>query len=142
MNRVLLDKGCQFLNGRNNDMGFHVLQLLFQNHSGCIAVRRPLFKTVIFLHGLVVQILTVYHKQHLINIWQLGSKPRCLKRSQGLAGTCGVPDITAAFHAAIFFIIVGNLNPVKDTLRSCDLIRTHDHQHILGRKDTIFCQDI
>ena len=68
MNRVLLDKGCQFLDGCDNDMGFHVLQLLFQNRSGCIAVRRPLFKTVIFLHSLVVQILTVYHEQYFVNI--------------------------------------------------------------------------
>ena len=142
MDGILFDKGCQFLDGRDNDMGIHVLQLLFQNCGGGIAVCRPFFKAIIFLHGLVVQILTVYHEQYFVNIWQLGSKPCGLKRSQRLAGTCGVPDITAAFHATIFFIIVGNLNPVKDTLRSCDLIRAHDHQHILGRKDTIFCQDI
>ena len=68
MNRVLLDKGCQFLDGCDNDMGFHVFQLLFQNRSGGVAVCRPFFKTIIFLHGLVVQILTVYHEQYFVNI--------------------------------------------------------------------------
>ena len=75
MPRILLNKSCQLLNGSNNDMRIWIFQLAFQYGSRGIAVGRSLFKAVIFLHGLVVQILTVNHKQHLIDIWQFRSKP-------------------------------------------------------------------
>lgn len=66
--RVFLDEGGQFLDGGDDDMGVVVLQLLFQDGGGGVAVGGSLFKAVIFLHGLVVQILPVHHEQHLVNI--------------------------------------------------------------------------
>ncbi len=75
MPRILLNKSCQLLNGSNNDMRARIFQLAFQYGSRGIAVGRSLFKTVIFLHGLIVQILSVNHEQHLINIGQFRSKP-------------------------------------------------------------------
>ena len=53
-----------------------------------------------------------------------------------------MPDISAACHRAVFFVIVGDLDPVQDPLRRRDLIRPHDHQHILGGEDAVFGQDI
>ena len=68
---VFFDEGRQLLNGSNDNMGIRIFQLLFKNCSRSIAVGSTFFKAVILLHGLVVQVLTVNHKQHLINIRQL-----------------------------------------------------------------------
>ena len=62
---VFLDEGGQLLDGRNDDMCFGVAKLLLQNLCRSITVRRALFKAVVFLHGLVIQILTVNDKEHL-----------------------------------------------------------------------------
>ena len=62
MPRILLDEGRQFLDGGNDDMCFRVFQLAFQNRGAGVGVCRSLFKTVILLHSLVVQVLAVYHE--------------------------------------------------------------------------------
>ena len=42
----------------------------------------------------------------------------------------------------IFFIVVCNFDAVHDPLGCCDLIRPHDHQHVLGSENAVFGQDI
>ena len=66
--RVFFDESGQLLDGGDDDMGVVVLQLLFQDGGGGVAVGGSLFKAVIFLHGLVVQILPVHHEQHLVDV--------------------------------------------------------------------------
>ena len=68
---ILLDEGGELLDGRDDDMGVRILQLALQNHGTGVAVGSAFLKTVVFLHGLVVQILTVYHKEDLIDIRKL-----------------------------------------------------------------------
>ena len=53
-----------------------------------------------------------------------------------------MPDISAALDRAVLLIICRYLNTVEDTLGSGDLIRTHNHQHILRGKNAIPCEDI
>ena len=53
-----------------------------------------------------------------------------------------MPDIAATSYGTVFPIIVSNLDSVQDPLRCRDLIRPHDHQHLFGREDTVFGQDI
>ena len=53
-----------------------------------------------------------------------------------------MPDISAAGNSSIFLIVVGNLNTIQNTFRSCNLIRTHDHQHIFRSENTVFNQYI
>ena len=65
---VLLDEGRQLLNSRNDDMSIRVFQLLLQNSGTAVRVGSSLLETVILLHGLVVQILTVNNKEHLIDV--------------------------------------------------------------------------
>ena len=71
MPRIFLDEGRQLLDGGNDDMCFRVFQLAFQNRGASVGVCRSLLEAVIFLHSLVVQILAVYHKQHLVDVGQL-----------------------------------------------------------------------
>ena len=65
---VLLDEGRQLLNSRNDDMSIRVFQLLLQNSGTAVRVGSSFLETVILLHSLVVQILTVNNKEHLIDI--------------------------------------------------------------------------
>ena len=51
-----------------------------------------------------------------------------------------MPNVTAACNAAVFFIVVGNVDPVEDALCCGDLIRAHDHQQVIGCKNAVLRQ--
>ena len=140
--RVFLDEGGQFLDGGDDDMGVVVLQLLFQDGGGGVAVGGPLFKAVIFLHGLVVQILPVHHKQHLVDIIQLGGQPGRLEGGQRLTAAGGVPDVAAALDGPVLLVVIGDLDAVQDPLGGGDLIGPHDHQHIFRSENAVPGQHI
>ena len=95
-------KQRQLLNRCNDDFismriafGIPVFQLALQHLRGGVAVGRAFFKAVIFFHGLVVQILAVYHEQNLINIGEVGRQLRRFKRGQRFAAARGMPDVPA-----------------------------------------------
>ena len=109
---ILFDEGGQLLNGGDDDFCTIVLQLALEDSGRGVAVGRAFLEAVVLLHGLIIQILAVYHKQHLVDIVQFGGKLRRLKGSQRLAAARGVPDIAAACNRAELFIIVGDFNAV------------------------------
>ena len=139
---VLLDKGGELLNGGDNDSCIVILQLALQHRCRGVAVGSTLFKAVIFLHRLIVQILAVHNKEHLVDVIQFRGKLRRLERGQCFAATSGVPDVPAARYGAVFLIIVGDLNPVQNALGGDDLIWPHHQQHIFRRKYTITGKNI
>ena len=53
-----------------------------------------------------------------------------------------MPDIASARNGAILLIIRRNLDAIQNTLGGGDLIRTHDHQHVLAGEDAVTGQDI
>ena len=53
-----------------------------------------------------------------------------------------MPDVTSTLDTAVLLIIIGNFDTIKNSLRSRNLVRTHDHQHILRCKNTVFRKDI
>ena len=53
-----------------------------------------------------------------------------------------MPDISAACDGTVFLVVVGNFDTVQNTLRSNDLIRTHNKQEVLRSENTVFRQDI
>ena len=130
MPRIFLDEGRQLLDCSNDDMCFRVFQLAFQNRGAGVGVCRSLLEAVILFHSLVVQILAVYHKQHLVDIGQLRCQPCRFEGGQRLAGSSGVPDVATALNAAILFVVVGDLDAVQYPLGCCDLIWAHHHQHL------------
>ena len=130
MPRIFLDEGRQLLDCGNDDMCFRAFQLAFQNRCTGVGVCCALLKAVILLHGLVVQVLSVYHKQHLVDVGQLRCQPCCLEGSQRLAGASGVPDVATALDGAILFVVVGDLDAVQNPLGCRDLVWAHHHQHL------------
>lgn len=130
MPRILFDEGRQLLDRSNDDMCFRVFQLAFQYRGAGVGVCRSLLEAVIFLHGLIVQVLAVYHKQHLVDVGQLRCQPCRFEGSQRLAGACGVPNVAAALDAAILFVVVGDLDAVQYPLSRRDLVWAHHHQHL------------
>ena len=139
---ILLNKGCQFLNGSNDDFCAIIFQLPLQHSGGGIAVCSTLLKAVVFLHSLVVQILTVDHKQHLVDVIQLGCQLCGLKGGQSLAAAGGVPNIAATGNTAKLFIVVGNLDSVNDPLRCNNLIGAHNQQQFFSRENAIPSQNV
>ena len=139
---ILADEGRELLNGRDNDPRVVVLELLFEHGGGGVGVCRALFKAVVFLHGLVVEVFSVHDKQHLVNVRKLRSEPHGLEARQRLAASGGMPDIAAALDRAVLLIICCDLNAVEDAFCRGDLIRAHDHQHFFGGKNTITRQDV
>ena len=53
-----------------------------------------------------------------------------------------MPDIAATGQSTVFLIIVGDFNTVQNPFRCRNLIRPHDHQHVLGSEDAVLGQDI
>ena len=139
---VLFDESCQLLDGGNDDLGVVIFQLTLQHRCGGVAVGSALFKAVIFLHRLIVQILAVHDKKHLVDIIQLRGKLRRFEGSQRFAAAGGVPDVPAACYGAVFLIIVGDLNAVQNALGGDDLIWPHHQQHIFRRKYTVTGKNI
>ena len=109
---VLLDKRREFLNRRDDDPRIAILELPLKNRRRRIAVRRPLFKTIVFLHRLIIEILAIHDKKHLVDIRQERSRPRRLKRSERLPRTRRVPDVPATRDRAVLLVIVRNLDAI------------------------------
>ena len=61
----------QLLYRGNDDVAIVSLQLVQQHTGRAVRVGTVLFEVVILLHGLIVQILSIYHKQHLVDAFHL-----------------------------------------------------------------------
>ena len=142
MSLVLIDKGRELLNGRDNDPRVVVFELLFQNCCRGVGIGGAFFKAVIFLHGLVVEVFSVDDEQHLVNGRQGRGEPRGLEARERFARACCMPYITAAGDGAVLFVVGGDLNAVEDAFCRRDLIRAHDHQHVFRGKNAVPRQDI
>src|SRR5690554_7939584 len=74
---IFTDEYIQLLNSGYNDFVFMrisffipVLQLSLKNSCGRITISCPFFKTIIFFHGLIIQVFTVNNEQYLVYIRQ------------------------------------------------------------------------
>jgi len=135
-------KDGELLNGRNNNPGLGGLQLPFQYGGTIVAVGRSLLELIIFLHGLIVQILSVDHKKHLVNVRKLTGNLSRFKGGERLAAACGMPYVPSTLDGPIRFVIAGNIDLVEDFFGCHNLVGTHSQQDPVGSKDTIFDQHI
>ncbi len=140
--RVFFAEGGKLLNSRDNDFSLGVAHLTLEHGGGRVGVGRALFEPVVFLHGLVVQVLAVDDKEHLVDVGQLGREARGLERGQGFARAGRVPDVAAAGDGAVLFVVVGDFDAVQYPLGGRDLVRAHDHQDVFGRQDAVPGQDV
>ena len=149
MSLIAGNKQRQLLNRCNDDFismwvafGVPVFQLALQHLRGGVAVGRAFFKAVIFFHGLVVQILAVYHEQNFINIGKIGRQLRRFEGGQRFAAACCVPDVPACRQCSRLLVVGRNLNAGQNTLGGRNLVRTHHQQQVFGGKDAILRQDV
>ncbi len=98
--RLALHQVVELLDGGDDDLVVVLFQVALQARRAVRAVDAVRREALVFLHGLVVQILAVHHEEHLIDEVQLRGQARCLEAGQGLAAAGGVPDIAAAFRVA------------------------------------------
>lgn len=139
---IFLDEGGQLLDGGDDDAGVRVLELTLEHGGGGVAVGGAFLEAVVFLHGLVVQVFAVHHKENLVYVGQLTGQTGGFEGGQGLAAAGGVPDVAAAIPGAEGLVVVGNGDAVEDALCGGDLVGPHDHEHILGGEDTVPGQDV
>ena len=134
---VGLDEGREFLDRRDDDRGVPAFQLAFEHRGGGIGIGRALLETVVFAHGLVVQVLAVHHEQHLVNAVHLGGELGGLETGQGLARAGGVPDIAAGVDGSELLVIGGDLDALQHLLGGDDLVGAHRQQHLVDGEDAV-----
>ena len=138
---VFAHKNVEFLDRRDDDPRVRVFHLPLQNGGAGVAVRCALFKAVVFLHRLIIQVLAVYDEQHLVDIRQLRRQLCGLERRERLAASRRVPDVAARLDAAVLLVGRGDFDAIENSLRCRDLIRAHDEQQIFRGKHAIARQD-
>ena len=94
------------MNGRNDNFRVRAFKLLFEYLRRGIAVRRTLFKAVVFLHRLIVQIFPIHDEKHLIDIIELRGKLCSFEGGQRFATARRMPDVSASRNRTVLFIIV------------------------------------
>ena len=127
---IAADEHVQFLDGGNDDARVGIFELLLQYLCGCVAVGGPLLELFIFLHGVVIQILAVDHKEHLVDAGHPAGQLCGLERGQRFSAARGVPDIAPGSERALLMVVAGNLYAGKDAFRRGDLVRAHDEKKL------------
>ena len=138
---VFAHKNIKLLDRRDDDPRVRVFHLPLQNGGAGVAVRRALFKAVVFLHRLIIQVFAVHDEQHLVDIRQLRRELCGLERRERLAASRRVPDIAACLDAAVLLVGCGDFDAVQNSLCRRDLIRAHDKQQIFRREHAVARQD-
>ena len=135
------NKPAELLNGGNDDARLGVFQLMLQHGRGRVGIRSPFFEPLVFAHGLVVQVFTVHHKQHLVDLLQSNGQLGGLKAGKGLARPRGVPDVAPCLDGAGCALVRGRDDALQNALGGYDLIWPHYEQlpihveHAVARKD-------
>ena len=83
--RVLLDEGGELLYGGDDNLALGVLYLRLQLLGRGVAVGCALLESVVLLHRLVIEVFSIDHEHHLVDVWQLASQLCCLERGERLA---------------------------------------------------------
>ena len=110
----------------DNQLTVRILELPDQDKGTVRIIDTILFKGIVFIHRLVIEILAVNEENHLINARLVAQELGQLERSQGFTGAGARKDIA---------VLIGLQDPATSGFHSEDLIRTHHHQDRLGRLD-------
>ena len=140
----LLQQRGQFLNGGDDDFlpVVRVIQLLLQNVRRRVGVGATLLKVVILLHRLIIQILSIDHKEHLIHVGQLACQLCRLERGERLAATRCVPDVATRLDGALPLVHRRLFDAQQNPFRGSNLIGAHHHQVLIDREHAELRQHI
>ena len=97
---------------------------------------------MVFLHGLVIQILAIYHKKHFFDEFQFCGQTRRLEAGQRLARARGVPDEAAAFGVAPVLGLMAAFDLPQNAFCRGNLVRAHHQQRIADIKHRVVQQHI
>ena len=141
----LFQQGGEFLDGGDDDL-FRVfvlvVELALEDVRRGVAVGAAFLEVVVFLHGLVVEVLAVDDEEHLVDIGQGGGYLGGLKRGQGLAAARSMPDVASGARATLPFVHRGLLDAQHDALGGGNLVGTHHEEVLVDREDAVFGQHV
>ena len=127
----------QLLNRGDDDAHIVILQLFQQDSCRRVRVRAVRLEVVVLLHGLVVQVFSVYHEEHLLYVLHLRSQLGSLKRCQRLTAASGVPDVATCADGSLPTVIDSRLYALQNLFCCGYLIGTHHQQLLIHVKHTI-----
>ena len=135
-----LHQVIELLNGGDDDLVIFFVQIALQPCGAVRAVDAIGGEPLVLLHGLVVQIFPVHHKEYLVDNVQLGGQSCCFEAGQRLAGACGMPDIAPAFWLAPVLARMGAFYFPQDTFGRGNLVRAHYQQGVADIENRVFQQ--
>ena len=119
-----------------------VVQLSFQYCTVGIAVGAVLLEVVILLHGLIVQVLPVHHKQHFLHFLHSCRQLCCLERCESLSASCGVPDVASSLCCSLPSVLYRSVYSQQYPFRCRYLVWAHRHQILVNCEHAIFRQHV
>ena len=121
-----IDGVGHLLDGGDDQLPVGILQVLNQHFGAVRLVHAVLFEGIVFIHGLVVQVLPVDKENHLVDPGLHAQQLRQLEGGQRFAGSGAGKDIA---------VLVGLQHAAAGGLHGVNLIGPHDHQDRLGGFD-------
>ena len=126
---VCFDEGGELLDGRDDDRGGCVVDLFGELSGGLVRGDGACGEGVVFLDGLVVQVLAVDDEEDFVDAFHASGELRGLEGGEGLSGTRRVPDVSSGSDGAGLLVHGGCLDTLEDRLGGGDLVGTH-HQEL------------
>ena len=118
--------------------GIELTEQYFAVH---IAIGTVRTETIVFLHRLIVQILSVNDEYYLMHSLYIACKLSRLERGQGFARTGSVPNVASCLSRTFPMMVQGNRDTLDNTLSSSYLVRAHHQQFLIYIEHTIFCKN-
>ena len=115
-----------FLDGCDDQLAVRILQLLHQHIGAVGVINAILFKGVVFVHRLVIQVLPVDEEDDLVHS-RLVPEELCQFEGGQRFAAAGAGEYIA--------VLVGLQHPLSRCLHRVNLIGPHGHQHRLCRFD-------
>ena len=132
----------KFLNSGDDNFVIVLIQISFKTCCIFRAVNTIWRKTLIFLHGLVIEVFPVDHEEDFINKVQFRSQTCGLKAGQGFSWPCGMPDKSTAFGFWPVLRFKRAVDFPENALGGGNLIGAHDEQRLAAVKHAVIKQNI
>jgi hypothetical protein len=78
-------ESIKLLDGSYNNVSIRVFELILKFCSAGITICCSFLELIIFEHGLIIEILSIHHKEHLIHIGELTGELSRLEAREGLS---------------------------------------------------------
>ena len=138
---VALDEGRELLDGGDDDRRGRVVDLVGELACGLVGGDGSLGILVVFLDGLVVEVLAVDDEEDLVDPLHACGELGGLEGREGLSGAGGVPDVSAGGDGAHLVVHAGGLDALEDRFGCGDLVGAHHEEFIAGVEHAVARED-